>query len=304
MYSVIIPLFNKRESILGSVESVLKETYSDFELIIVNDGSTDGSEKLVESLTDKRLRVINQSNEGVSAARNRGIREASHDLIAFLDADDRWEPDYLEKMSGLIEEFPGAGLYGCAYDKISVNAAATDPFPLPAGFRGMIDDYFSLAVDYHMFCSSAVIVRKSAIEQSGCFDERIAMGEDLDLWFRIALDHNVAFYNKVLAHYDMTSENRAMKKKHPYTKSILCYTAKFKEYEPGNKAFRFFINYFRITKIPELLLKYNPGRDEINEYFSLIDPEGQFLKYRVFLKLPLFLLKIIAISYYKYRGLE
>jgi glycosyltransferase involved in cell wall biosynthesis len=303
-FSVIIPLYNKLHSVEKTLQSVLAQTWHDFEVIVVDDGSTDGGPDIVKQYRDGRIRLISQLNAGVSAARNNGIRQAKSGLIAFLDADDLWEPGYLEEMAGLIRKFPEAGMYGCAFDKVSGNSSFKDDFHLPEGYKGLIDNYFRQAIGYHLYSSSSVIIRKSATEKSGFFDERIGIGEDKDYWFRIALDHKVAFCNKVLAHYNLDAENRAMGKKHPFTKSILYYTSKYAEMEKLNPEFRFFINRFRIVGIPELLLKYDTGKKQVNDYLSQIDPAGQSLKFRIFLKLPIFLKKMISIMYLKYRGLE
>jgi len=91
MFSVVIPLYNKERSVKNTIESVLNQTFQDFEVIVVNDGSTDNSLEVVKSFNDERIRIINQKNSGVSSARNRGIKEAKYEWIAFLDADDLWE---------------------------------------------------------------------------------------------------------------------------------------------------------------------------------------------------------------------
>ena len=104
--SVVIPLYNKRTSVIRALNSVLSQTIQPEEIIVVNDGSTDGSEQLVNELNHPLVRLINQPNAGVSAARNRGIKEAKGDWIAFLDADDEWMPEYLETIKSLSEKYP------------------------------------------------------------------------------------------------------------------------------------------------------------------------------------------------------
>ena len=105
MFSVIIPLYNKELSISNTIQSVLDQTFQNFEIVIVNDGSTDNSVKEVEKFDDKRIRLIHQENQGVSAARNRGIEEAKYEWIAFLDADDLWMENHLEEMTKLIHDY-------------------------------------------------------------------------------------------------------------------------------------------------------------------------------------------------------
>lgn len=112
MLSVVIPLYNKEHTILRTLYSVVTQTYSDFEIIIIDDGSTDRSVQLIESrIDDSRVRIISQENQGVSAARNRGVAEAKYPYIAFLDADDEWLPTYLDKVKEAIGVFPEAGMY-------------------------------------------------------------------------------------------------------------------------------------------------------------------------------------------------
>jgi len=114
MFSVVIPLYNKSHVILRTLASVVTQTFTDFEVIIVNDGSTDNSLELIRPFTsDPRIRIIEQENQGVSAARNKGVSLARFDYIAFLDADDEWLPGYLQKMQEAISLFPDAGMYGC-----------------------------------------------------------------------------------------------------------------------------------------------------------------------------------------------
>ena len=119
MISVVIPLYNKEQSIAATIQSVLAQTYTDYEIIVVDDGSTDNSLKVVQErvseLENERVRIIHQENAGVSAARNKGILESKGKYIAFLDADDLWAPNYLATLAALIADFPNAGLYSLGY---------------------------------------------------------------------------------------------------------------------------------------------------------------------------------------------
>ena len=116
--SIVIPLYNKEKSIKNTILKVLEQTYHDFELIIVNDGSTDKSFDVVCAIKDKRIRIINKNNGGVSSARNLGIKEARYDIIAFLDADDIWDTDYLENLVNMVEKYPLAVMYAQAYNYV------------------------------------------------------------------------------------------------------------------------------------------------------------------------------------------
>lgn len=292
-FSVVIPLYNKRESVYKTIMSVLNQTYPFFEVIIVDDGSTDGSCEVVETIADNRIRLIKQNNAGVSAARNKGIREAEYDLISFLDADDLWEPDYLKEMKEFITNIPYAAMYGCAYDSVNGETVIPFNFHLINGFKGIVNNYFEHASKNHLFWTSAVIIRKSITDKTGVFDERINTGEDLDFWFRIAFDHKVAFYNKVLSHYNEGAENRAVLKRHDFDRSILCYTKKYYEMEKENPEFSLFINHFRFSKIPELFSQFQLSSAEIINYLKSIDSQELTFGRRLFLLFPVSIQKVI-----------
>ena len=115
MFSVIVPLYNKEQYIKKTVSCVLAQTIADFELIIVDDGSTDNGPQYVSEIQDGRIRMLSQGNAGVSAARNHGIREANGKYICFLDADDTWNVDFLQTVKELFDEFPEAGMVCPSY---------------------------------------------------------------------------------------------------------------------------------------------------------------------------------------------
>ena len=296
MFSVVIPLYNKRESIKNTIHSVLNQQWNDFELVIVDDGSTDGSLELAEGIKDKRIILLKQTNAGVSAARNSGIRAAKYNYIAFLDADDFWEPDYMMKMAKLIRMCPDAALYGCAYDKVKGLHVSKQDFQLPADFMAYIDNYFDQARKHSLFWTSAVILNKNLYDDTCYFDENLHTGEDIDLWIRIACRHPVAFYNKVLAHYNLGAENRAMQSKRRYATSILSHLHKFDIMEREDASFRRYLNLLRIQFIPELFLHYDAAKQEIRDYLNSIDSRDQAFKHRLFLSLVPYCLKKIIVT--------
>jgi len=213
MISIIIPLFNKASHIENAVRSVLEQSHQDFELIIVNDGSTDRGPEIVRTIVDPRVIFIEQSNAGVSAARNRGIAEARGELVAFLDADDLWNRDFLSTVIRLNRLHPQAGLYATAYQILNRENRITDPrfkaIPSPP-WEGIIPNYFrSAARGEPPVCSSACCVPRHVLAEVGGFVEGKRMGEDLDLWGRIALRFPVAFSSYKGAVYCQNAENRA-----------------------------------------------------------------------------------------------
>lgn len=197
MISVVIPLYNKEQSIVSTLQSILKQTYQDFEIIIVDDGSTDCSVEKVEKVTDSRIHLIHQSNTGVSAARNRGIEEAKGEFIAFLDADDEWTPCYLEKQYELAQKYPECGVFACNYEfidrqkKVSSTIIRKLPFE---GEDGILSNYFEVASCSHPpLWTSAVMVRRNVIQSVGGFPVGIKSGEDLLTWARLAVNEEIAY---------------------------------------------------------------------------------------------------------------
>lgn len=209
-FSVVIPLYNKAHSVARTIDSVLGQTHIDFELIIVNDGSTDDSLEVVANIKDDRIRIISTENRGVSAARNKGVAVANSDYIAFLDADDYWEPSFLTTQAALIDAFPKAALYGFNYADVINGQIKAYNQGMGDSFCGYVEDYFGTSHG-DLFCSSSIVIGKQAFERVGGFDERIHYAEDLDLWYRLILRYPVVYCNQVLAYYNKDAENRVEK---------------------------------------------------------------------------------------------
>ncbi len=203
MISVVIPLYNKEGQIAHTLQSVFAQTFQNFEIVIVDDGSTDNSVEEVEKFDDSRIRLIHQTNAGVSAARNRGIEEASGELIAFLDADDVWMPEYLATQYGLYQKYPECSVYACNYEfrdsegKVTPTIIRKLPFE---GEDGILSNYFEVASCSHPpICSISIMVKKTAIQAIGGFPLGIKSGEDLLTWARLAVSGVIAYSRKSLA---------------------------------------------------------------------------------------------------------
>lgn len=184
MISVVIPLYNKEQYIKRAICSVLNQSFGDFEIIIVNDGSTDNSVSIVEGIADARIKLINQKNAGVSAARNRGIAESEYDFIAFLDADDEWKENHLAVIIDLIQQFPSCGVFATSYYFLKKGIAPSTPI-LPNKFNfngeeGIMDNYYEMAAgtDFPIHMSSFA-VRKEEIQRIDGFPIGIPSGEDI-----------------------------------------------------------------------------------------------------------------------------
>jgi len=215
-FSVVIPLYNKEKHISRAINSVLNQTTKEFELIIVDDGSEDFSVMQVEKFTDPRIRLIKQSNSGVSSARNKGIELARYEYIGFLDADDAWEPNFLETIENLIKRYPDAGVFATAYQFADNCYGRTLPeniLSIPINWEGIVDDYFRLALKKSLISASSVVIPKRTFTEVGMFHEGLKRGEDLEMWCRIALNYDIAFSNKACATYFLDASNRACNKK-------------------------------------------------------------------------------------------
>lgn len=249
MFSIIIPLYNKQTSVQQTIECVLNQTFREFEALVIDDGSTDESVKRVNQITDSRIRLIQKPNGGVSSARNKGIEEAMYSYIAFLDADDIWEADYLMEQKRLIEDFPHAKMWGCAYGYISVAGKEEIDHALPFAFRGIIPDYFGMKKKTNMFWASSVVVDKDVFKKITHFDERMKMGEDLDVWYRIILNFPIVFYNKTLSYYRIDAENKAMHSNPDLQSTLFFHIEKYEEYRRSNNTFRIFFDLFCLRQL-------------------------------------------------------
>lgn len=204
-FSVIMPLYNKAPYVKKALTSVLSQTYQDFEFIVVNDGSTDNSLVVAqETLAGTNAIIIDQKNAGVSMARNNGVKESSGDYFCFIDADDWWAPEFLERMNNLIDEFPDAGIYGSSYYLVKNGKFRKAPVGISESFEKGYIDYCSVYAK--TLCmpltSISVAIPRGIFEEHGGFKPNLKLGEDFDLWIRIALKKKVAFLNEPLAYYN------------------------------------------------------------------------------------------------------
>lgn len=196
MISIIIPLYNKEHFIAQTLNSVLNQTYTDFEVIIVNDGSTDKSVDIVLGFNDKRINIVNQVNKGVSAARNTGIKLAKGDYIAFLDADDEWHPEFLEKMHKLAMTYPNNSVF-CTGQK-------NRPIPTLSQGVSVVEDYCKYN---YIYATGCVLIRTQLLKEVGLFREGIQLGEDRDMWLRINCKDVTIYLNEELLNHPYSTEN-------------------------------------------------------------------------------------------------
>ncbi len=209
-FSVIIPLYNKERHIATTINSILSQTYTDFEVIVVDDGSTDESVEVVENIGSPKLQLFQKQNGGTSTARNYGFRKSKGEYLCFLDADDHYLPHFLENINALIEAFPEAGIYGANY-VFQKGERKFHPghFGLQTGVEmELIKDYFeSVLYGEQVIIPSSSAIPRSVFEEVGGFDESIRTTEDQLLFNSIALHRQVAFHHTVSSVYNQGAEN-------------------------------------------------------------------------------------------------
>ncbi|GAA0353505.1 hypothetical protein GCM10009092_17350 [Bowmanella denitrificans] len=200
--SVVIPLYNKRDYIIRAVQSVLEQTYQALEIIVVDDGSNDGSAELVRKLAHSKIRIIRQSNQGVSSARNTGWKASMGAHIAFLDADDYWQSSFLEQIGLLIESYPDAGAYCSAYSFLIDGVRKPAKLSEVPHRSGLLDNYYASASKGHLpVTASSVVIKKSKLQQFNGFPVGWPMGEDQFMWMSLASHSKIAFVNIDLVTY-------------------------------------------------------------------------------------------------------
>jgi len=195
-FSVVVPLYNKAPYLAATLASVRSQSCDDYEVIVVDDGSTDSGPELARSLGDTRVRVVAQRNAGVSAARNRGIAEALGEWVAFLDADDWWHPGYLAALLRAESAHPQAGMLATGYRNVMHEADARfEPWAAPERALECIDDLYARWHGNRLMFTSSIAVRAETLRaMQPCFAVGESLGEDLEAWLRLA-EHTPVIYN-------------------------------------------------------------------------------------------------------------
>lgn len=201
LVSIIMPAYNAARTILESIESVLAQSYRQWELIVVDDGSTDGTSATVEKVADQRVLLLKQENSGVAAARNRDLEQAQGEYIAFLDSDDIWVPEKLEKQVDVFRN-EKKGNTGLVYtEKRCFSEKTADAYACRSRQFDDIADNFLRLLIFNYIATLTVMTKKSVIEDVGMFDESLFGTEDWDLWIRIAKRYEIACIDEELAYY-------------------------------------------------------------------------------------------------------
>ena len=203
--SVVIPLYNKAPYILRALDSTARQTFGEFEVIVVDDGSTDGGDAIAARYPDPRFRIVRQANAGPGAARNRGIREAQAPLVAFLDADDCWRPTYIETDVRILEEHPEAAGVGGGWVDYPGEIPCADVWKARGISEGVqrvsagTPSKLLNAMALYMTCSTTMLRADEPILRGGFYEHRCRFGEDQMLWLNVLLHSPVYFHLAPLA---------------------------------------------------------------------------------------------------------
>lgn len=300
--SIIIPLYNKALYIANAINGVIAQTYTDWELIIVDDGSTDDSVDVVEKYLKSypqfvdKIQFIQQKNSGVSTTRNNGVKAAKGEYVCFLDADDWWVPTFLEEMNGLITAYPDAGIYGTSYYIVKNGKNKIAPIALDEGFEQGYMDY--IRVYSRFLCmplwTGAVCLTRKVFEEFDGFKPQLKLGEDFDLWIRIALRYKVAFLNKPLAYYnqDVQLSNRAVGHLHqPENHEVFYYSDYEKEF-PENLDLKQLLDNKRVYNLWRYYLSRSYHSFAVKELQKVDWDKQPKTLYNQYYKIPIALLRI------------
>jgi glycosyltransferase involved in cell wall biosynthesis len=213
--SIVIPCYNQAHYLSDALHSVLGQTFTDWDVIIVNDGSTDNTAEIVSQFTDPRIRYIYQENQGLGGARNSGIQAAQGEMIALLDSDDVWEPKYLEEMLDRLNGYSEAAAVYCGIQHINSRG---QPLGKPS-VKNVRPEAFHQTIIYegNWLIPGAVIFRKKLADEVGLFDESLLGVEDTDLWLRLSDRHVFVGLPKALVRYRLHDTNMSKDPQHMVT---------------------------------------------------------------------------------------
>ena len=298
-FSVIIPLYNKAPYVAKAIASVLSQTFTDYELVIMDDGSRDDSFAIAQKAIEGHGHcfLYRQENAGVSMARNNAVALSHGDYLCFLDADDWWKPTFLEEMSKLVKEFPDAGIYGSNYTIVNETKHKTRiaPIGVDSGFeKGYINYCQVYAKTLAMpLWTGAVSIPRPVFDEMKGFSKGIKLGEDFLLWIRIALKYKVAFLNRPLAYYnqDVDVINSGTHKKAYDPDSFMTFHFdQFDEFEVNNHDLKILLDRIRVYTLMNFR-KNNLYPERVKQVISKVDFSNVEYMYRFYYEAPYWLVK-------------
>jgi glycosyltransferase involved in cell wall biosynthesis len=287
-FSIIIPVYNKERFVSKTLKSVLDQTFSDFEIILVNDGSTDASEAKIFEFDDSRIHYFSKQNEGVAIARNFGIEKATAEYICFLDADDYWYPNFLDTMRHYSSDFQDQKVFATAIAIETKNKTIQAHYSIAKKSEFEIVDFFSASQKECVLWTSSICIHKSVFKIVGDFDSKIKKCEDTELWIRIGLKFPIVFIWKIVARY-VYDDSSISRNSNYYFES---YTfKKYAEEEKKNPALKRYMDLNRFSAVIKCHL--NGDWKTAQEIYSEIDLKNLSKKKRILLQLPSFVLKVL-----------
>lgn len=291
-FSVIIPLYNKEKYLENTLKSVFNQRFVDFEVIVVNDGSTDKSLRILEQFSDDRLKIIQQKNQGVSVARNTGMKNAKAKNFCFLDADDIWEDIHLQCIYETICKFPEAKMYCSRYiTQISASSFIKNKFiDIDEHYEGYLADFFKSSLINRVALTSAVSIHEDVFKEIGGFETTVSSGQDLEYWIKIAIKYKVAITRHKTLIYNFLQENKSLSKTIINNKTIPDFS-QFKKDERTNKSLKQFLDLYRI----EYALKYNiaGNLEKSNKLLQEVSAENIKFKTKLLFKIPTGVLQLL-----------
>src|SRR5690606_17525309 len=287
-FSVIIPLYNKEKYIQNTIQSVLNQHFNDFEIIVVNDGSTDLSGKKVTEINDSRIHYFETENQGVSEARNYGVKQSKGEFICFLDADDYWYPHFLSEVYKYILKFPEQTVFATALEFEIKNKAVYPSYSIDKSGDYKIVNYFEASLKESALFTSASVFERSVFEVVGYFNPKYKSGQDTDLWVRVGLNFPIVFIKKICVRYiyDAKSLSRSRTKE-----SELAEIYKVVSSRKANPTITLMIDYCRICLDIDCTLNFQTVL--FQTFHTLIYPRLLPCKNQLFLHFPSWLLSLL-----------
>ena len=289
-FSVVISVFNKEKYIADTLKSVLAQTFTDFEVVILNDGSTDNSETEILKFKDPRIRYFSMENSGASAARNFTIQQAESKYIALMDADDYWYPFYLEEQNRLVNEHPNESVFATATEIKRNRKTFKNSYSIQTiGKDSIIVDYFESSQLDSVLLSISTVLKKDVFENVGWYNQKIKSGEDTDLYVRIGLKYKVVFSPKVCATYIVRKNSLFQSVKNLEEKANF---EAYEVFEKNNPALKKFLDLNRYSLC--VLAKIEGNKEAFQKNFKKINLENLSKKQQFLLRQNKTILKYLS----------
>ncbi|WP_396168025.1 glycosyltransferase family 2 protein [Flavobacterium sp.] len=291
-FTVIIPLYNKENYVENTLKSILNQTFTDYEVLVVNDCSTDESVEIIKPYLSESIKLLEHSaNKGLSASRNTGIKKAEANYITFLDADDLWKPTFLETIYQLIKDFPEAKIFGANYEEVYSNKIVS-----PTNFSNVIEskgsqiiDFFKYNLGQGIYNHGSVCFHKSVYEKAGFYDETIDFAEDIDFNIRANYYFKLAYSNTIQMQYFM--ETGAQLTRSSILNKRLPDYDKYDAFAKENTSLAKYLAFEKYVLAKHI--KTDGGYELYKNISSKTDYKYLNWKQKILLKLPAFILKLI-----------